>query len=97
MNVHSQLSIVYKCHIHKNLLLIAFSDFRKKNENIEKNYKIMTNKSIYFLRNLNILVKILKFTMLFRSLFIFTFILFTRPIIENFLWHQAEYNVVGIT
>lgn len=79
------------CHIHKNLLPIAFSNFREKNENIEKNYKIMTNKSIYFLWNLNILVKILKFTMLFRSLFIFTFILFTHPIIENFLWYQAQY------
>ena len=37
------------CHIHKNMISITFSDFRKKIENIKKNYKIMTNKSIYFL------------------------------------------------
>ena len=68
MNVHSQLSIVFALSIkicYQSRLAIL-----EKNENIEKNYKIMTNKSIYFLWNLNILVKILKFTMLFRSLFI---------------------------
>ena len=84
MNVHSQLSIVFALSIkicYQSRLAIL-----EKNENIEKNYKIMTNKSIYFLWNLNILVKIFIHNAVPLS-FHFTFILFTHSIIEN----QAQY------